>query len=66
VIRVQQQQGCTDCGLYAIAFTVDLAIGCTPSTVKYRQAELRSHCKKVHLHDFLMTGELVMLEDLRL
>ena len=29
VIRVQQQQGCTDCGLHAIAFAVDLAMGCT-------------------------------------
>jgi len=46
VIRVKQQQGCTDCGLYAIAFDVDLAMGCTPSTVKYRQAEMRSHLKK--------------------
>jgi len=39
-------QGCTDCGLYAIAFAVDLAMGCTLSTVKYRQAEMRSHLKK--------------------
>jgi len=38
--------GCTDCGPYAIAFAVDLAMGCTPSTVKYRQAEMRSHLKK--------------------
>ena len=46
VIRVQQQQGCTDCGLFTIAFAVDLAMGCTPSTIKYRQAEMRSHLKK--------------------
>ena len=43
---VQYQKGCTDCGVFAVAFATDLAHGCNPSEHQYNQDELRSHFHK--------------------
>ena len=43
VQRVQQQQGSSDCGLFAIAYMFSLASGSDPVKHKYRQCEMRSH-----------------------
>lgn len=42
VVCVQQQQGCTDCGLFAIAYAVDPTLECNPCAVKFQQ-EIRGH-----------------------
>ena len=41
--KVQNQQGTSDCGLFAIAFATDLAYGNEPASAKYDQAKLREH-----------------------
>ena len=38
----KQKSGC-DCGLFALAFAVDVAPGIDPSYVRYRQSEMRQH-----------------------
>ena len=43
VVRVQQQQGVTDCGLFAIAYAVHLANGNDPAKVKFEQKKMRTH-----------------------
>ena len=43
VVRVQQQQGATDCGLYAIAYAVHMANGDDPAKAKFEQKKMRSH-----------------------
>lgn len=43
VVRVQQQQGVTDCGLFAIAYAVHLANGNDPAKVKFEQKRMRAH-----------------------
>ena len=43
VQRVQQQQGSSDCGLFAMAYMFVLVSGSDPAKQKYRQSELRSH-----------------------
>ena len=43
--RVQQQQGSSDCGLFAIAYAVDLALGLDPTVVKFDQSLMRQHLK---------------------
>ena len=40
---VQNRQGISDCGLFAIAFATDLAYGNEPGSYKYDQAKLREH-----------------------
>ena len=42
-MRVQQQQGAVDCGLFAVTYTVHLAHNKDPSKVKFAQDELREH-----------------------
>lgn len=42
-VRVQQQQGSSNCGLFAIAYIFSLASGNDPVKCKYRQCEMRSH-----------------------
>ena len=45
------QAGGVDCGLFALAFAVDLARGCNPSRFVYDQARFRTHllrCLKDH------------------
>ena len=39
----QQQEGGSDCGLFAIAFAGVLASGCHPSSFKFKQSEMREH-----------------------
>ena len=41
--KTQYQKGCTDCGLFAVAFATDLAHRCNPSKRLYKQNHLRSH-----------------------
>ena len=41
--EVQKQCGGDDCGLFAIANTVQLAKKCDPAKVKYHQYQMRSH-----------------------
>ena len=39
----QRQQGGSDCGLFAIAYAVDLAMGTDPATITYDQRAMRRH-----------------------
>jgi len=41
--EVQNQQGTSDCGLFAIAFATDLVYGNEPASYKYDQTKLRQH-----------------------
>ena len=43
VVRVQQQQGSTDCGLFAIAYAVHLAFNQDPARAKFSQSAMRIH-----------------------
>ena len=43
VQRVQQQQGGTDCGLFAIAYALSLAPGEDPTRIKFKQGNMRQH-----------------------
>ena len=43
VQRVQQQQGSSDSGLFAIAYMFSLASRSDPAKQKYKQGEMRSH-----------------------
>jgi hypothetical protein len=43
VCDFQQQQGYSDCGLYAIAAAVDLACGNDPMNIQYDQSSMRKH-----------------------
>lgn len=43
VVRVQQQQGTTDCGLYAIAYALHVANGDDPAKLKFEQKKMRAH-----------------------
>ena len=43
--RVQQQQGSSDCGVFAVAYAVDCALGLDPTAVKYDQSLMSlKHC----------------------
>ena len=44
--KVQYQNECTDCGIFAVAFATDLAHGCNPSKCEYNQDLLRTHFLK--------------------
>ena len=44
--NVQQQNGVTDCGLFAIAFAVHLALGDDVSKLNFDQAQMRHHLLK--------------------
>ena len=46
VIKVQQQVGGTDCGLFAIAMATELCNNTDPFTVWYHQEQLRIHLQK--------------------
>ena len=50
--RVQQQQGSSDCGLFAIAYALDCALGLDPTTVKYDQSLMRQHLKRCLRKEF--------------
>ena len=40
---VQRQQGGSDCGLFAVAFLVEVLTGGAPSLARFDQSRLRSH-----------------------
>jgi hypothetical protein len=42
-LSVQQQVGAKDCGLFAVAFAVEVCHGNDPSRLSYDQSKLRSH-----------------------
>ncbi len=43
LVAVQQQRGRADCGLFAIAFAVELAHGNNPEYTSYDQKQMREH-----------------------
>ena len=43
MVPVHQQEGSEDCGVFAIAYAVELAFGCDPRAVIYRQESMSSH-----------------------
>jgi hypothetical protein len=45
VVDVQQQYGGSDCGLFAIAFAIDLLMGNDVSSIQYDQAKFRTHLR---------------------
>ena len=59
VERIQQQQGGSDCGLFAPAVCLTLAFGGNPTLVKWRQNRMRVHLKEcfeaMHLIEFPST-----------
>ena len=56
---IQQQQGGSDCGLFAAVVCITLAIGGNPTLVKWRQNRMRAHLKEcfvaMHLTQFPST-----------
>ena len=46
VPTVQQEFGSCDCGLFAIAFTLHLAMGNDPQHILFEQSQMRSHLLK--------------------
>ena len=40
---IQNQVGCSDCGLFAIAFAVSICLGMNPSKFIYDQENMRRH-----------------------
>jgi hypothetical protein len=53
--RVQQQLGPSDCGLFAVAFAVDLANGLDPTNIIYDQKYMRSHLVECFDRNFIST-----------
>ena len=45
LVSIQQQQGGSDCGIFAAAVCVKLAKGGDPSRVRWRQNRMRKHLK---------------------
>ena len=45
VESIQQQNGGSDCGLFAAAICVALALGTNPTTLRWRQERMREHLK---------------------
>ena len=43
VVNVQQQEGHSDCGLFAVAFATSLCFDIPPATQNFVQTEMRSH-----------------------
>ena len=41
--KCHKQVGGTDCGVFAVAYAVDLLLGNDPSTIKYDQSKMRDH-----------------------
>ena len=46
MVHTQKQTGCDDCGLFAIANAVNLAMKRKPTRVKFRQTLMRAHLIK--------------------
>lgn len=61
---VQQQQGITDCGVFAVAFTTAICTGINVQSVSFNQSKMRAHlleCLRTERwHHFLHA--LVMLK----
>ena len=64
--QIQQQQGGSDCGLFAAAVCVTLAFGGDPTLVKWRQNRMRVHLKEcfeaMHLTEFPHTQVKIALK----
>lgn len=45
-VKIKQQEGHSDCGLFAIACATSLCFGMSPATQNYVQSEMRSHLAK--------------------
>lgn len=43
---VQQQEGGSDCGMFAVAFAAVLASGCSPTSFKFKQSDMREHLRQ--------------------
>ena len=56
VPTVQQQFGSCDCGLFVIAFTLNLAMGDDPQHILFEQSQMRSHLLKCFPYVILMHG----------
>ena len=54
IMPVQRQKGCSDCGLFALAFAATLCSGSCPSNMVYKQSSMRKHLLNCFLH-FSMT-----------
>ena len=54
--KVQQQEGSTDCGLFATAVCTAIVLGIDPSTLRWHQPSMRNHLaeciRKEHLSHF--------------
>ena len=44
--QIQRQQGIADCGLFAAAVCVTLALGDDPTAIHWRQIKMREHLKQ--------------------
>ena len=54
IMPVQRQKGCSDCGLFALAFAATLCSGSCPSNMIYKQSSMKKHLLDCFLH-FSMT-----------
>ena len=50
---VQQQIGGSDCGLFSLAFAIDLASGVDSGTISYNHSRMRIHLAKCLAENFL-------------
>ena len=50
-LPVQQQKGVLDCGLFAIAFALEICMGKNPQYILFEQTKMRQH-----LHSCLSEG----------
>ena len=53
ICQVQQQKGIHDCGIFAIAFAVELAFGGNPTKVLYKQHSMRQHLESILDRQFI-------------
>ena len=53
VVKVQQQEGYSDCGLFAVAFATSLCFGIPPATQNFVQKQMRSHLASCFQNDEL-------------
>ena len=50
IMPVQRQKGCSDCGIFALAFAATLCSGSCPSNMVYKQSSMRKHLLDCFLH----------------
>ena len=58
-LRVQQQSGVKDCGLFALAYAIEICQGDDPCMASFKQGAMRSHLYKCLLKGVLETTRLV-------